>query len=209
MKYIEKGSEPQSLLDWKDQDKMFQRKKAKWKRFGRPYKQNFIFDLAKEQGFICCYCEQRLDISDSHIEHLIPQKLDEFSEYLFDYNNLLCSCQLKLEAGEPRHCGNSKGSQVLPITPLKADCESKFKYTADGHILGICDDAKRTIEILQLDIEKLRDLRKNAIEPFIIDPETLDPISPEESKKFAEAYLQIVDGCYNEFYTTIKYLFSK
>ena len=211
MKYIEKRDEPQSLSNWKEEDKMYQRKNATWKRFKKPYKLDFKNELIKEQGYVCCYCEQRIDINNSHLEHFIPQKLDEFSEYLFDYNNLLCSCQKELEKGEPRHCGNSKGSwydKDLLVSPLDIDCESKFIYTEDGYIQHTDEDSKQTILHLQLNIDKLNNLRASAIEPFIIDPITFEEIPKDEAKKLAEYYLKRVDEKYNEFYTTIKYLFN-
>lgn len=213
MKYINKSStEPTSLSDWKKQDKMYLRGTAKWKRFrtvnGIEYKKDFTQDLISEQGCICCYCEQKLNIDDCHLEHLFPQSKDVFSESLFDYQNLLCSCQLELESGEPRHCGNSKGNDILPITPLMPECESKFTYTEDGQIQHTDEDSKQTIKYLQLDIDKLNDLRRNAIEPFLIDPITLDEISKEDAKLFAQNYLQKNNDQYKEFYTTIKYLFG-
>ncbi len=203
MKYIEKGSEPQSFTDWKNlaNDDW----KPTFEQLSGQEKKDVKNTLIAEQGGICCYCERKLDYDDTHIEHLNPQCMNE--EKRLEFNNFLCSCQKNLQKGEPLHCGNSKGSQVLPITPLDVDCESKFSYTEDGQILGICDDSKKTIEILQLNIDKLNKLRESAIEPFIIDPITFDELSKEESERFAEVYLQQIDGRYNEFYTTIKYLF--
>jgi len=207
MKYIEKSSvEPSSLSDWKAQDKMYKRAKAKWKRFGKPYKEEFKKDLIDEQGGICCYCEQKLKIDDAHLEHLLPQKLDSFSESLFDYNNLLCSCQKELTKGEPRHCGNSKGSwydENLLVSPLDTECEVKFKYNSDGTIEPTDEASQLTINHLQLGIDKLNNLRNNAIEPFL-DEE----LSIEEVQLFAKEYLKQKDGKYNEFYTTIQYLFA-
>ncbi len=217
MKYIQKSSsEPTSLSDWKDQDKMYQRKNAKWKRFGkdksgRNYKEEFTLDLIQEQGYICCYCEQKLNISDCHLEHFIPQKLDSFSETLFDYHNLLCSCQLEIASGEPRHCGNSKGSwydKDLLLSPLNTDCELKFKYNYDGTIQHTDKASELTIIHLQLSIDNLNDLRNKAIEPFLIDPITFEEISKEDAQIFANEYLKMQDGNFNEFYTTIKYLFE-
>jgi uncharacterized protein (TIGR02646 family) len=212
MKYIEKSSnEPSSLIDWKTQDKMYKRQNSKWKRFGKPYKENFKKNLINEQGGICCYCEQKLKTDDSHLEHLLPQKLDVFSESIFEYRNLLCSCQKDLITGDPRHCGNSKGSwydKQLFVSPLDIDCELKFKYSADGRIKSTDEASKETISHLQLDIDKLNSLRESAIEPFIIDPITLDEISAEEAQHFAKEYLKQKDGKYNEFYTTIQYLFE-
>jgi len=218
MKYIEKSStEPLNLSDWKTQSRMFQRKTAKWHKFskgkdGREYKKDFTKDLIVEQGYICCYCEQKLNINDCHIEHLIPQKLDEFSEYLFDYNNLLCSCQLEIESGEPRHCGNSKGSwydKDLLVSPLDKNCETKFIYTEDGQIQYTDEASRQTIIHMQLDIDNLNTLRESAIDSILyLDPIEKDELlSEEDSKTFAKEYLQKNNGIYKEFYTTIKYLF--
>ncbi|MDY0321514.1 MAG: retron system putative HNH endonuclease [Arcobacteraceae bacterium] len=218
MKYIQKAcAEPTSLSDWKAQDKMYQRGNATWKRLrtvnGREYKKEFTQALIVEQGYICCYCEQKLDISDSHLEHFIPQNLDEFSEYLFDYNNILCSCQLELESGAPRHCGNSKGSwydKDLLVSPLDPMCETKFTYTLDGQISHTDEASKLTIKHLQLDIDKLNKLRESAIDSILyLDPVAKDVLLTEdESKEFAQKYLQKNNGRFNEFYTTIEYLFA-
>ena len=214
MKYIVKESEPLEFTNWKKQDKMFQRGNPKWNRVPSSVKDNIRASLKKEQGYICCYCERELRNNDYHIEHFKPK--DKFSALQLDYSNLICSCQLELKQGEPRHCGNSKGSWFdnnLLISPLNPNCEQQFVFTYNGHILPSNDTniaAKITIEKLQLDIDKLVDLRKKAIEPFIelfID-ENLDA---NELEKFVNAYLiekENNNGRYNEFYTTIKYLFG-
>jgi uncharacterized protein (TIGR02646 family) len=62
----------------------------------------------EEQGFICCYCERRLEERESHIEHLRPQY--PYVNDQLKYQNMLCSCLKQLNAGEPRHCGNLKGN---------------------------------------------------------------------------------------------------
>ena len=213
MKYIQKKlEEPKSLSNWKIQDKMYQKKNATWKRFrtvkGIEYKINFTRSLIEEQGYICCYCEQKLNINDCHLEHLFPQSKDIYSKLLFDYNNLLCSCQLELEKGEPRHCGNSRGNDIIPISPLMQHCENKFKYTVDGQIQCTDEDSNVTIQTLNLDIDKLNNLRNQVIEQFIIDSETFEEITIEEAKLLAEDYIKQKNGKYNEFYTTIKYLFT-
>ena len=97
---------------------------------------------------------------------------------------------------------------IIDITPLNCECESRFKYNYDGTIVSTDAISEATIDILKLDIDKLNELRNKAIEPFIIDPITLDEISIDEAKQFAEGYLRLKNGKYNEFYTTIKYLFG-
>ncbi len=48
--------------------------------------------LVEVQGFICCYCGQRIE-NDMHtaVEHLQPKSI--FKSKIFDYNNLLASCK--------------------------------------------------------------------------------------------------------------------
>ncbi|MCD4817788.1 MAG: TIGR02646 family protein [Candidatus Cloacimonetes bacterium] len=217
MKYIVKNNEPQSLIDWKKNDKMFQRGKPDWKRFkhskNKKIQDELIESLKKEQGYICCYCERELIVGNCHIEHLKPKATNKYPELQLEYNNLLCSCQLEIDKGEPRHCGNSKGSWYdddLLISPLDADCEIKFKYFGDGNIDHINKASEQTIIHLQLGIDKLIALRKGVIDTFIfVDPVTKNELlNDEDRKEYTKQYLQIVNGKVNEFYTTIKYLFE-
>lgn len=199
MKYIvKKKDEPESFTIWKN------KANDDWKpTYGNIDKQERI-DLFKslkdEQGYICCYCERELNEEDCHIEHFRPKDKTKFPELQLEYVNLHCSCQVNTEKGEPLHCGNSKGNwfdERLLISPLDPDCESKFKFTFDGQILPFDEEdevAKTTIDKLQLNIDKLKDLRKNVIDALFED----DDVS---------WYLEMKDGKYNEFYTTINYLF--
>jgi len=195
VKYIVKSTEPESFTTWKNSgDKVYS-------DLRNPVKSELKNALLLDQGHICCYCESKIRSNNSHIEHLDPQCNNNGND--LDFNNLLCSCQKQLSIGEPRHCGNSKANDNIDIHPLQNDCETKFKYTADGYIEGIDNDAQETIETLQLNIENLNNLRANAIEPFLIDS-----ISEEERQTFVQDYLQVNNGHFNEFYTTIKYLFE-
>lgn len=191
---------------------MFLRGKPNWDRLSSNIKDILREEICKEQGYICCYCERRLAEKDFHIEHLMPKDRNKFPERQLDYDNLLCSCQLELEKGEPRHCGNSKGSWFQEnnfVSPLNPDCEKKFKYTFDGYIEPVDENDEptiTTIEKLRLGIDKLNKLREKAIEPFIEIP-----LSDKELKKLVTGYLRnktINGGKYNEFYTTIKFLFG-
>lgn len=204
MKYIIKGDEPKSFTEWKalSNDDW----KPTYDQLSGQVKKDVKNALIIEQGGICCYCEKKLSYDDSHIEHLNPQCTT--TEGQLDFQNMLCSCQKHLKKKEPLHCGNSKGHDIITITPLQIDCIDKFTYTEDGYI-GFTDrDSEKTIKSLQLNIDKLNDFRKQVIEPFIIDPITFEELSHEEARIFAEDYLKMENGKFNEFYTTIKYLFA-
>ncbi len=140
------------------------------------------------------------------LEHFRPQS-DPTIDSL-DFANLLCSCQKNLQKGEPRHCGHLKGNwfdDKLLISPLDSTCSSRFAFTADGHIKPrkeIDPAAKTTIEKLGLNIPKLRDLRKHAIEPFLDEN-----LSTQEFQQFVQGYLlPLASGEFSPFWTTIKCL---
>ena len=161
-----------------------------------------------EQGEICCYCENRLIDGKCHIEHFKPQS-DPTVDPL-DYANLLCSCQANLTPSEFRYCGNLKNNwfdENLLISPLNPDCESHFAFNYDGTIKPVQEDDQKainTIEKLGLNLNKLKALRKAAIDPFL-DEE----IDNDELKFFVNGYLCLDDQQrYKPFWTTIKYLFS-
>ena len=172
-----------------------------------PEKKEVKDSLMKEQGYICCYCECRLTDDDSHIEHFNPRSNNAANP--LDYTNMLCSCQNRLEQGEPRHCGHLKGDWFdnrLLVSPLDPDCEGHFAYTADGKIQPArkSDDAARmTIEKLGLNINKLSAIRKKAIEPFLDEN-----LSEREFSQFVSGYLRKNTGkMFGEFWTTIDYIF--
>ncbi|MGK7879186.1 MAG: retron system putative HNH endonuclease [Crocosphaera sp.] len=207
MKYIKKQAEPSSLREWKEQGN--ENWRPTYGALRKKLKDSIKQALMKEQGYLCCYCEQELTLNDSHIEHFKPQS-DPTVDPL-DFSNMLCSCQEQLKKGEPRHCGNLKGNwfdENVLISPLDPNCETRFKFTADGYIQPLKEQDNAgliTIEKLGLNIPKLRDLRRQAIEPFL--DETL---SIEDFKLFVKGYLSTSsDGKIGEFWTTIDYLFGK
>ena len=207
MKYVEKNPEPETFTQWKalSSDDW----QPAYDSMGSSIKTDVKKALMQEQGFLCCYCERRLIDEDSHIEHFKPQSDNETDP--LDYCNLLCSCQNRMNKGEPRHCGNLKEDwfdAALLISPFEPDCENRFTFTADGGIRAAepGDRAARTSMIkLGLGIPKLNDLRKKAIEPFI--DETLDE---QELKMFVTGYLEKdSQGMFGEFYMAIKRLFGE
>ncbi len=198
MKHIVKQAEPESFIVWKDNAN--DDWKPSYSKLQNPEKEAVFKSLLSEQGYICCYCERELTNEDYHIEHFKPKDKTKFPELELVYNNLLCSCQVNTQKGEPLHCGNSKGNwfdENLLISPLDPSCERKFKYTHDGQILPFDENdeaTKTTIEKLQLNIDKLKNLRKSVIDVLFEDEDL-------------SWYLELNGGKYNEFYTTIKYLF--
>lgn len=206
MKCIIKQSEPIEFSAWKQQAN--EDWQPTYNILGGDVKKSVKASLMEEQGYICCYCEQRLEINDSHIEHFQPQH-DSAVDAL-DYSNILCSCQDQLKKGVPRHCGNLKGDwfdRTFLISPLEPDCEERFHFNGDGTIrpTNAQDQAAvTTIDKLGLNSSLLNDLRNKALEPFL-DPE----LTTEELTEFVSGHLQKNNkGMFIEFWTTIHQLFG-
>ncbi|WP_299456903.1 hypothetical protein [uncultured Microscilla sp.] len=83
MKHILKQASPQDFENWKATEAP-----SKWQRPAFLVKY-----LLEDQGHICCYCGQR--IFDNHttiVEHLLPKDEDKYPEKMYEYGNLLASC---------------------------------------------------------------------------------------------------------------------
>jgi uncharacterized protein (TIGR02646 family) len=155
--------------------------------------------LSEEQGFICCYCCQRLVLEDSHIEHLQPQSTTAHRS--LHYDNLLVSCQDELQSGDPIHCGKAKDNwfdQDLLVSPLQTDCEEFFEYSLAGEISPTKDINKskaalETIDRLQLNIPKLQAMRQAEITPLF----ELE-LSIEEVLRLIESFATTDDQGYSQ-----------
>lgn len=212
MKHIIKNKEPHSFSIWKALARDNDYKITYDELPSDDIKKDLKTSLLVEQGYICCYCECRLEDDYSHIEHFMPRCYINVDS--LDYSNMLCSCQRDLrkeEKIEPDHCGISKGgwfdAQLL-ISPLNISCENHFTYTGDGGIdASTASDiaAKETIKRLKLDLPELRDLRKNAIAPFL-DTNLED----KDFFLFVTGYLEKrPDGKFERFWSTINCMFGK
>ncbi len=205
MKHIIKNQEHTEFTQWKSG-----KTTTKWERLAQsPHVKAALHQsLMQEQGMICCYCETALVKSYSHIEHFVPRSLD--ASLTFDYNNLLCSCQVNVERGTPLTCGNAKGniSDKNIISPLEADCATHFTFSYDGIIKGKDIRGQETIKILNLNEPNLVDKRKELIETFT-DMFNDEDCTEEDFSNYVQTHLsQDAHGHFNEFWTTINYLFA-
>jgi uncharacterized protein (TIGR02646 family) len=146
---------------------------------------------AIKERYICCYCGTRISLADSHIEHFQPQ--ESYPDKQLDYRNLLVSCLRQPNAGDPLHCGVSKGNwydRNLTVSPTIANCIEFFEYQADGKIIPSRDDFKKaaadtTIERLKLKISNLTKSRAKSLEGL-----NLNELSLADLDKFIDRYNQ-------------------
>ncbi|KYF50891.1 hypothetical protein BE08_23025 [Sorangium cellulosum] len=166
--------------------------------------------LAREQGYLCGYCESRIGERDGdcHIEHVEAQSVNPARS--LDYTNMLASCQgSDAQPPVPTHCGGARGKAHLPVTPFMEDCGTYFLYGSDGRIEAVSEPmnreaAKQTIDVLRLDIGRLKAARRAAIEGAL---EGLEGLSADDWRTEAARYDQPgADGRLVSFCSAIQQL---
>ena len=153
--------------DWKDLDFEIKRKLKKYMLDNEQRIDNKSY---------CPYCEiilfsENIDLKEDkecHIEHIKPKS--KFGNLTFDYRNFLTSCSDK------NTCGQSKGNKWdnLFINPVAENPEKYFSYKVrTGEIVPKIangfeyEKAIKTIEILNLNENKLCDYRKSYINQIL------------------------------------------
>jgi uncharacterized protein (TIGR02646 family) len=220
MKFIRKNEEPASFIAWKQQASP--EWQPNWDNFQKPEKLEVHRSLLIEQGYICCYCGQRIAKEESHIEHFQPRTT--FPELTLSYGNFLASCPGYTEETETEtpiakrsqeFCGQQKGAwydPMLTVSPLQPDCETYFRYTGQGAILPTQDNVKAmaaetTIEKLALNHSRLNRSRKRVIEGILQDIETF---SEDELTQLMQAYNHPdSDGNYVPFCGAVIYILEQ
>lgn len=169
MRRIIKTHAPQQLTQWRNENR--DTNHSYQDLIGTEVHQALKEKLLKEQGCICAYTGRAVDKTSCHVEHLKPRnKCTDWEEV--DYRNVVACFpadggDTSYGYGAPLKAG--WWDETLFVSPLADDCERRFKFTWSGHIYPNPEDhqgAKKTIEILGLDNEELKRLRKSRISGF-------------------------------------------
>ncbi|ELY4661413.1 hypothetical protein SMZ96_000003 [Cronobacter muytjensii] len=94
--------------------------------------------LLHEQGYLCAYCMERIDLNSMKIEHWACQHSNK--EMQLEYGNLLACC--KGHEGSPpkeQTCDTRKGGNALKFSPANANhrVNEIIKYDHQGKITSI------------------------------------------------------------------------
>ena len=202
MKFIKKSTPPDELLTYR---KIAGATYEDLVKNHRDIYEVTRLSLAEEQGYICCYCGQRISgFERTQIEHIFPKGTAAYGRMQLDYEtNLLASCdggkyRRKVDSSIPAddlHCDTKKSQDPIPVTPLNQTCEDKFLFNIDGDILGIGSDAEATIEILNLKSPMLKNMRKAAIDNYTLFP-PIDWNVEYERLKNKNSNNQYTEFCY-------------
>lgn len=202
MKFIQKGSSPTAFEGWKAQTNSDWQ--ASWDNFQNPEKKEVKEALLIEQGYLCCYCGVRIENNYlTEIEHIKPksQCIGSEESKALDFNNFLASCNGSTKEPKPRevHCNNARGDQVLAVSPLSSQCESRFLYTESGEIIPASsnDNSVKNLinNVLKLNAKKIQGMRKEIIAGLEEDfseasdeeiKEEIVSLSQKEENKFKE-----------------------
>jgi uncharacterized protein (TIGR02646 family) len=132
--------------------------------------------LLSEQGWICAYTGRRLDRNNFHIEHLLPQHPPPGTAFYHghdtDYKNLVACWPEPNRASRPEYGAVLKDNWPNPdeagdfLQPTNLRCGAAYTFERSGKLslVNPADNAAgKTSEVLKLNHDELRDLRKSAI----------------------------------------------
>lgn len=160
-----------------------------------------------EQFYLCAYCCKQISGSsdDTMNEHVIARKTAPHKS--LDYTNIVASCTTA------NQCDNAHGSQTLPLTPFDVECETDLDFKLSGRVVGLTDDAQKTIAILNLNNKSLNEQRKifidtilftygeDAIEDDYLINIMIDELAQLEEGKleaFAPVVINVLQGWLND-----------
>ncbi|UXE64024.1 MAG: hypothetical protein KA717_16700 [Woronichinia naegeliana WA131] len=129
--------------------------------------------LLKEQGYICCFCMERIENSNetTKIAHIFPQNpvSDEDKQKVekenrdLRYANMLAACDGgKGQPSHLQHCDTKQGNAILKINPADPtkNCENLIAYRSSGEIYSNDSDINHDLqEILNLNLETIKKAR--------------------------------------------------
>lgn len=152
-----------------------------WRQYKGPQKRalrKHILD--NEQNLLCIYCETKISIQNSHLEHLKPKSL--CSTLIFEYQNITVSCNgdhsSPSDDASRKHCGHRKDrpdtlyDENKFLNPVTTDNINKyFNYDLDKFMIESSDKAPSKSEYM-IDTLKLNDgglpiAREKSLEVFI------------------------------------------
>lgn len=222
MRYIQKLPTPDFFIeDTKELRERIKKEKNKSKVWDKDYKNKRYlkeYILNNEQNWICGYCEAKINLDNTHLEHIKPKLLD-YDNLTFDYQNLIVSCQgtcfNELNDKTPKTCGHKKGGEYDEtkfLNPtVEKDIRKYFKYTENGYIGASKLDKDKsvyTINLLQLNTfdNKLPEARKQALKEF---RESIKRFAKKTGKTKKELAKKILSKENKAFISFLRYIYIK
>lgn len=174
MKHIAKRNAPAELERWKRENAGLN---DDYDSMPADVRQAVKARLLDEQGGLCCYSGQRIDLDNCHIEHLKSQRQcrEEGRGEDVAYENLLAAYPSDRAPVRCAYGAHPKADQVLPVSPLRADCESRLRYDRRGRVAPTNEadsEASDAIGVLCLNDDDLKSRRARVIDEALYRRET-------------------------------------
>ena len=153
MIYIQKGTEPASLTEYK---------KMKHAYFDGCPKDDIRESLLREQGYLCAYCMRRIDKDHMKIEHWFPQNRLSGDQAKMDYKNMLASCEGHIEGSRDKDetCDTHKKEKIIKIDPRDRSSVNQIKYKSrSGEIYADSPELEKDLNVT-LNLNSARHLLK-------------------------------------------------
>ncbi|WP_411679609.1 retron system putative HNH endonuclease [Clostridium thailandense] len=170
MRFIKKGKEPNSLMEYKKQSNAY---------YDGCNKSDIRKALLKEQGYLCAYCMRRISEENMTIEHYDAQSKISEKDAL-DYNNMLGVCLGNRDSKkrgnltcdthkgkEKLTCDAHRGNEVLTVNPFEKATIDFIKYDNDGKIYSENSNIDKDLNLtLNLNCRQvlLKENRRKALE---------------------------------------------
>ena len=134
--------------------------------------------LENEQKYLCIYCECKVNLHNSHLEHIKPKAPHQYPQFAFTYNNLTVSCEGNIfnppSIRSKNNCGHRKENSYDPglfLDPTKqVNIRDYFKYDFDDFKIRASKKnpakANYMIKTLNLNDKYLLKARKNSLNSF-------------------------------------------
>lgn len=172
MKTVVKSQEPDSFTSWKNLEN--DDWKPSWDNFQNPQKAELLERLISDQKGICCYCECRISVENSHIEHLVPRSASV--DLRLEFHNLVASCLKETEKGQPLTCGKARGdwNEVGYLSPCEPKAREEVIYNMDGKVSAKSRDHEVFVTKLNLNSRLKVDGRLAAASVIVEDVNLTD-----------------------------------
>nr|WP_075576451.1 hypothetical protein [Olsenella timonensis] len=123
--------------------------------------------LLRDQGGLCAYCMRKIDLGNSHVEHVVPQSEGRGSDDMLsvDYGNMLAVCDGFEGDRNGLTCDRARGNKKMTVSPLKPQTLEGIRYGRDGKIRSDRSEIEGDLtKTLNLNQESLRKNRKAVID---------------------------------------------
>lgn len=145
-----KGAEPTELKPMQNTPT------GSYSDLGQKEKDSIRAALARDQGWLCAYCQQRIepDGESMDIEHWLAQAAH--GEQNLNWSHMLGVCKgyFTIEGERIQHCDKSRGCAPLFLHPVEgrgADPRPLLRYDARGRLWSDDERAQSDIRALNLD----------------------------------------------------------